>query len=176
MSRQEKNLNAVPPDKMRLALLAAGVVLVLVLAIGLVSYFEGKKAGKEERQSAVPIISAKAAAGAGQRVSGVSIQSYSGQVVSVEKGKITFSSSIRQSDGSYVKKDIIALLTPETELLRLDLTTPPSPTGPAADKEKISLADVKQGSSVVIESEQEPNDQSALTAKTISLLITPGSK
>lgn len=176
MSRQEKNPNAVPPDKMRLALVSASVVLVLVLAIGLVSYYVGKKAGEEERQTAVPIISAKAAAGAGQRVSGVSIQSYSGQVVSVEKGKITFSSSIRQSDGSYAKKDIIAVLTPETELLRLDLTTPPSPTGPAANKEKISLADVKKGNSIVVESEQEPNEQSALTARTINLLITPGSK
>jgi len=176
MSSQKNNPNQIPKDKLRLALIASFGVLILVLASGLISYYSGKKESKEGTRLATPIISVKEIKETGQKIRGVSIQSFNGQIVKVENAKITLSSQIKQADGSYVKKEIVAVLSSNTELFRLDLTKPPSLQNPAPEKEKISFADFKKGQQIIVQSENGLNGNLEIAAKAINLLITPGSK
>jgi len=175
MSRKNNNNNEVPKDKLKTALVVSSGVVAIVIIIGLYGYYAGIQKGQKGESAKVPIISVKQLKGASKDIKGVSIHSINGQIIKVENGKIIFSAQVQQADGSQAINEVAALVESDTELYKLDLTSPPTPQNPNTNKTNISFSDFNTGDQIIVQSKNGLNNNLEVVAKTINLLITPSS-
>jgi hypothetical protein len=174
MSSRKNNQNSDTDQKIKTAYIASSVLLVVLLVVGLVSYFYGKKQGEEQGKNIVPIISVKEVAARSSQVKGAETISYNGRVTKVENGKIYFSTQVKQVNGASAAKEIAAVVNSNTQLFRLDLSQAPTPGNTSDYKQKIPLSELKNGDQIVVQSENDSADDGEIIASIINLLISSG--
>jgi hypothetical protein len=174
MSSRKNSQNSDTDQKIKTAYIASSILLVVLLVVGLVGYFYGKKHGQGLGKNIVPIISVKEVAARSSQVKGANTVSYNGRVTRVENDKIYFSTQVKQADGAPQVKEIAAVVNANTQLLRLDLSQAPTPGNTSDYKQKISLSEFKNGDQIVVQTESGSVTGTELLASTINLLISSG--
>ncbi|GEM_PF-6406856 len=174
MSSKKNNQNSDAHQKIKTAYVASSVIIIVLLVIGLVGYFYGKKNGQGSGKNIVPIISVKEVAARNNRIKGANTVSYNGRVTRVENDKIYFSTQVKQANGASQVKEIAAVINANTQLLKLDLSQAPTPGNTGDYKQNISLSEFKNGDQIIVQTENESVTETELLASTINLLISPG--
>lgn len=177
MSTKNKNQNGLPQDKMRIALIGSFIVVIIIISVSIISFYIGKKEGTEQ-QSPIPTIdlSKVSANNNYQRILGAKTYDWSGKVSNVSGSKIVFSTQVKNEQGTIKTREITAVVNANTELVKWDLTKPPSPDQPNSNKEYISLAQIKPGQQIVVRANNDLNGQNEVKADSVSILITPSIK
>ncbi len=166
MSNIEKIIKYIRDDKNRVALVGASLLLIIVLGVGIFSYFLGRN-DADKFASPIPVIDLSKIASGGQKILGAQIYNWSGEVIALEDSTIII-------DDSESSRQISATIGTSTELTRWDLTTPPAPE--TSNKTVISISDIKPGQQVLVKSSADVNAANEVTADSVTILITPSSK
>ncbi len=169
MSNKIKGVKSKPKKQIKLAYLGASIIMMLVVTIGLVSFFVGKNEGSKNKSS-IPVIDVSK--NKSQQVLGTKIYSLTGEIQSVENSKIVFSTQIKNDNGEVTTKKLSALIFPNTEILKWDLSKSVN-TQITNSQQPISIDDLQPGQQIVIKSTREINGQNEIEAASINLLITP---
>lgn len=152
------------------------IVLIIIVGISVTSYFFGKKQANDSKSnSPIPIadLSRIDAKSINQKILGEKIYNWTGKIKEIKKSSLIVSTSIKNMDGSYISKDIVALIDKNTIINRWDLTVPPTSGKPNNNKTEISYGDLDSGNRVIIKSSTDLDSNYEVTATDVSLLITP---
>ncbi|MFH0804712.1 MAG: hypothetical protein V1916_00790 [Patescibacteria group bacterium] len=161
-------------ESQRYTLIGAGLLLLVVVAIGIATFSIGKRQGTKQQASPIPVINLSGlTVPAGQQVLGASTFSWSGSVKTVESGRIILSTTVVGPDQKAVARDIAAAISPSTQLQRWDLTRAPSPSQPESNRKQIAATDLQPGQQVVVRADRDVAADGAVAATSISVLVTP---
>jgi len=176
MSTKSKNEEKLPKDRMKIAMIGAIIIVIIIAGIGITSFFVGKKEGAKQ-QSPIPVIDlSKVSRGISQKVLGAKTYNWSGEISQVAGSKIIFTTKVKNENNILETKEITAIMASNTQLVKWDLTKPPTPDQPDSNKELISPDQLKPGQQIVVKADDNLNDNNEVEASSISLLITPTTK
>jgi len=175
MSTKHKREENLPKDRMKLAMIGSLIIVLIIIGIGFTSFFVGKNEGAKQ-QSPIPVIDlSKISRGINQRVLGVKTYNWSGEISQLQliESKIIFTTQVKNENNILETKEISAIIAPHTQLVKWDLTKPPTPDQPDSNKELISPDQLKRGQQIVVKANDNLNSNNEVEASSISLLITP---
>lgn len=172
MSTPQKS-KIIPTENLKKALTPVIVVMVVLLGVGVFSYFLGKNQG-EKNKTLVPVIDAQKISN--PAVLGAQTFSWNGKITKIEKSKITFSTTVTNDQGVVSSKDLIASISSNTQLIKWDVSKPPSTDGTSPNQTTIGISQFKLGQQIIVQSPLNYNNQNTIDAASISLLITPTSQ
>lgn len=153
----------------KLALLSALTLLLAIFSIAGVSYFAGKNQS-DKVASPIPVIDLSAQ----QQILGVASYNWNGTVSDIHTNDsfIVFSTQYRDADNVIQSKEIRVDITPDTTILKWDVTNP-SPTNNPAERQTISVADIQPGQQITVQTSYDIINHDRVTAQSISVLLTP---
>ena len=159
------------PDKSKIALIGSIIILIIVIGIGITSFYFGKKQGQRQ-SSPIPVIDLSSSAI--PQVLGTEIYNWSGTVISlnIDDSKIVFQTSSRGTNGELQTTNITASIDSSTQLFQWDLSRPPSDQA-SSNRTPIALSQFKAGQQVVVKANNDIDTQGEIEATTINLIITP---
>lgn len=176
MSTKYQGKEKLPKDRIKIALIGAMIIIIIVAGIGITSFFVGKKEGAKQ-QSPIPVIDlSKVSSGISQKVLGAKTYNWSGEISQVAESEIIFTAQVKNENDILETKKITAIMASDTQLVKWDLTKPPSPDQPDSNKELISPDQLKPGQQIVVKADDDLNGKNEVEASSISLLITPTTK
>ena len=160
-------------QRSKLALFGALVIMVVVLIIGITSYFYGRNEGQ---RAASPIPTIDVSQYQGQRVLGAQTKSWHGQIAAVGNSKISMIAQARDSNNELKNIQIEAIIKPSTQIQKWDLTGSNSVQNPGSNKTDISAADLQLGHEIIVRSNEDINENNEISATSIQVIITPTTK
>lgn len=159
------------PDKAKIALIGSIIILIIVIGIGITSFYFGKKQGQQQR-SPIPVIDLSSSSI--PQVLGTEIYNWSGTVISlnIDDSKIVFQTSSRDTNGELQTTNITASINSSTQLFQWDLSRPPSDQA-SSNRTPIALSQFKAGQQVLVKANNDIDTQGEIEATTINLIIPP---
>lgn len=167
-----KKSNKILPQTDASKFIVTGIILVVlvIIVIGLSSYYVGKKEGSTV-DSPIPVIDLSQ--DTQLKILGDKIYNWTGKITRIDKQSIEFTTQIKDTSGELVTKDIIAMINSETVLKKWNLAQPANPGQPDSNKEGATLDQFKAGQQIIVKAFDNFNDKNEVTADSISLLLAP---
>lgn len=163
-------------ERSRIALIGSLIIIVIIIGIGVASYYVGKKEGAEQK-SPIPVIDLSRAAisqPVDQRVLGAETYSWSGEVINIDEkdSKLFFIVKSRNSQKETQSQNLIAVINSKTQLRKWNLTQP-SVDQAGSNREIIPLSAFNAGNQITVRANNDVNGDGVIEASSIDLLITP---
>jgi hypothetical protein len=171
MSTQQKHKTQSSKDQEKVALIGVILIILIVLGIGVASFYAGKNQGSRKKSEALIVNISKPST---PMILGDQINNWNGNIIAIDDSKIKFNVSYTDQDNTIKTKTITALVQSSTQLLKWDLTKPSTVDRPGSSKELISMNQLAVGQRVLVQAASDPNDQNEVAATAITVLVTPG--
>ncbi len=172
MSTTKKIAKSAERQKQNTALIGASIIMIIVIGIGIGSYYFGRH-DATSNNSVVPIINISQANA--ERVLGASTErsdeTWQGTIQAIDNNSITV--SIDPSSGLTKSQptSLIARISDSTQLWKWDITKKITPENPQ-NKERITIDQFQNGQTVLVKSLDRPDADDAVNALSINVLIT----
>lgn len=153
------------------AILGALILTAIVISVGFISYYVGRRDSVEQQFVPTPIIDVSKYSS--RQVLGSETHNWQGTVISTGESSVTFSAQTRNQSGTIETETMIAHIRSNTRLLLWNLTAPTSTDQAAVGREAITIGDLTPGSKIVVRASNSADDQNEITATDITMLLTP---
>lgn len=170
MSTKKILQNLSQKEKTRLLAYFSMIALLVIIIISFASFNIGKNQ-KSSNNSPIPVVDISKVSST-QRILGQTTYNWTGKIVEKNNFTIVVNISQKDSSGNNTLKDIIATINNNTQIIKWDLTNPPSTDKLNNNKSQITFNDLKVGQEVVVKSSNDINKNNEITASDINLLIT----
>ena len=172
MSTKKINKNIRQTEASKFIIFGLILVVLVIIIIGLSSYYIGKNDGKAA-DSPIPVIDLSQQTQL--KILGDKIFNWTGEITKIDRQALVFTAQIKNSEGNIEIKEITAKINSATVLQKWNLAQPANPDQPDNNKQEVTFDQLKAGQEIIVRSAENLNNKNEINAESISLLLTPTS-
>ncbi len=174
MSTQKKISKKTESRQNQYAILGAILLTVIVIGVGFISYYAGRRESTEQQFAPTPIMDVSKYSSS--QILGVETHNWQGTIIATDESSVTFSALSRNKSGKIETTEMIAHVLSNTRLLRWDLTAPTPAVQSIGGREAITLKDLTPGNQIVVRASGGADSNNEISATDITMLLTPTKK